>query len=181
MAIRLTEKTLKKIIKESVKRAISEELGGYTPVEDIVEYVRENNFNWKPCFKFKSIQVRKAKPGEVVKTILANGTEETEGRIAEEGDFVVKNLAGPEQWIMKPNVLAKKYVETDKPGIFKPKGGPMLAAELQESIEFKPPMWGGDVQRINAGGFLLMDPTNNDDIYGIGREEFFDTYKFGKE
>ena len=154
---------------------------GVKRVEDIEQYVQENEFDWKPCFKFKNIQVRPAKPGEKVQTILADGTEETMPRVAEEGDFVVKNLAGPEQWIMKPAVLAKKYVETDKPGIFKPKGGPMLAAELQETIEFQPPMWGGDTQTIKAGGFLLMDPTNNKDIYGIGREEFFDTYKFGKQ
>ena len=152
---------------------------GLKKVESIEQYVQENNFDWKPCFKFKSIQVRPAQPGEQVQTILADGTKETEPRIAEEGDFVVKNLVGPEQWIMKPNVLAKKYVKTDKPGIFKPKGGPMLAAELHETIEFQPPMWGGDTQTVKAGGFLLMDPSNNKDIYGIGKEEFFDTYKFG--
>ena len=153
---------------------------GVKEVKDIEEYVQENDFKWQPCFKFKNIQVRPAEPGEQVQTILADGTKETEPRTAEEGDLVVKNLAGPEQWIMKPNVLAKKYVETDKPGVFKPKGGPMLAAELQETIQFQPPMWGGDVQTVKAGGFLLMDPTNNKDIYGIGRDEFFNTYKFGK-
>lgn len=44
----------------------------------------------------------------------------------------------------------------------------MPSVRLDKSIEFRPPMWGGDVQRIKAGGYLLRDRKNRNDIYGIG-------------
>jgi hypothetical protein len=52
----------------------------------------------------------------------------------------------------------------------------MIAIPVHEDITFQPPNWGGDIQTINAGGYLLMDPTNPIDIYGIGENEIWVTY-----
>ena len=153
---------------------------GVKQIDDIEQYVQENDFDWKPCYKFQKVQARPAKPGEEIETILKNGKVESV-RTAKEGDIVVKNVDGPEQWAQDGATFSRKYVATDKPGIFKPKGGPMLAAEIQETISFHPPKWNpGEIQDVDAGGFLLMDPDDNGDIYAIDRERFFDTYKFGE-
>ena len=75
-------------------------------------------------------------------------------------------------------VLADGTIEVEKnnEGIYKPKGSAMLAAQISEDLEITPPNWGGAIQKINSGGYLLMNPQNPKDIYGIGEEEFNNTY-----
>lgn len=156
---------------------------------DILQYVKEKvesgELEFEEAKKFQRIEARQGTVGERVQTILADGTVETEPREVKldeqtnEPGWIVKNVNGPEQWIIEDSTFKKKYEQDlENPGIFKPKGGPMLAAQISENITFAPPMWGGDIQNINAGGFLLMDPSNKEDVYGIGEEEFYNTYEF---
>ena len=156
---------------------------------DILSYVskkiKEGSLTFKEAVKFKRVFAVQGDPESMIQTILADGTVETEPRKVgideqtEQANWIVQNVSGPEKWIVKDSVFKKKYeLDPEQEGIFKPKGGPMLAAQVDEDIEFAPPMWGGDKQRINAGGYLLMDPTNPTDVYGIGEEEFNDTYQF---
>ena len=159
---------------------------------NILEYVKEKQetgeLGFKEAQKFQRIEARQGTVGEQVQTILADGTVETEPREVKldektnEPGWVVNNINGPEQWIIEDSTFKKKYEQDpENPEVFKPKGGPMLAAQISEDITFAPPMWGGDIQNINAGGYLLMDPTNPEDVYGIGEEEFYNTYAFVEE
>ena len=159
---------------------------------DVLEYVKNGIqsglLSFAEAKKFQRITARQGKLGEKVQTILANGIEETQEREVKldektnEPGWVVKNINGPEQWIIEDSVFKKKYeIDPEQPGVFKPKGGPMLAAQISENLEITPPNWGGDIQKINAGGYLLMDPTDPSDVYGIGEEEFNNTYKFTEE
>lgn len=159
---------------------------------NIIEYVKEGIENGTLTFeeakKFQRIEAIQGEVGQKIQTILADGTIETEPREVKldpntnEPGWIVKNINGPEQWIIEDSTFKKKYeIDPENPEIFKPKGGPMLAAQINENITFEPPMWGGDIQNINAGAYLLMDPTNMQDIYGIGEEEFYNTYKFVNE
>ena len=159
---------------------------------NVLEYVRNGiqsgALNFNEAKKFQRITARKGEVGEKIKTILADGTEETEEREVKldektnEPGWIVKNINGPEQWIIEDSNFKKKYeVDAEQPGVFKPKGGPMLAAQISENIQITPPNWGGDIQKINAGGYLLMDPTNPTDVYGIGEDEFKKTYQFTED
>lgn len=156
---------------------------------DVLKYVKigmENGtLNFNEAKKFQRITARQGEVGEKVETILADGTKETEVREValdpktNKPGWIVKNINGSEQWIIEDSIFTKKYeADPEQPGVFKPKGGPMLAAQIFENLQITPPNLGGDIQRINAGGYLLMDPTNPTDVYGIGEEEFNNTYSF---
>ena len=54
--------------------------------------------------------------------------------------------------------------------------GPMLAAQISENITFRPPMWDGNRMNLLSGGYLMMDPNNPTNIYGITEAKFFRTY-----
>ena len=162
----------------------------YKPV-DVISYVDNgiNNGTMKPSevTKVSRIEARQGTIGEKVSTILADGTVEVESREVtvdpETGEpgWIVKNVNSPEQWIVSDSKFKKKYeldTENAKDNVYKPKGGKMLAVEVTENIEITPPNWGGEKQVINKGGYLLIDPNNTRDIYGIGRDEFNNTYKF---
>lgn len=150
----------------------------FEKIDDIVKWCDSQNLEWVEVEKFRKIHARKAKEGEKIQTTLSDGTKETDERTAHEGDWIVGNVdGGGEEWIVTDKNFQKKYEKTSKAGIFKPKENPMLAVQLDKPIEFKPPMWGGDAQRVNAGGHLLRDQKNKNDIYGIGEKEFHDTYR----
>lgn len=155
---------------------------------DILTYVsegiKEGRLQFAEAVKFKRIYAVRGVEGQPVQTILADGTVETDVRYVtvdkETGEpgWIVRNVNGLEQWIISNKTFIKKYdLEDAEHCIYKPKGGPMMVAQISDDLEFEPPKWGGDVQRINAGGYLVMDPSNPTDIYGIGEKEFLETYK----
>ena len=76
--------------------------------------------------------------------------------------------------------FAKKYEEDpEQQGVYKPKGGPMMASNpLKRNTSFQAP-WGGRMD-MKAGSRILQDPNNPKDTYGIGGNEFDSTYKFDK-
>lgn len=164
---------------------------GYKKV-DVLTYVKAGMesgvLNFNEAKKFQRITVRQGHVGEKVQTILANGRAETDLREVKldektnQPGWIVKNITGPEQWIIEDSTFKRKYeVDPEQPGVYKPKGGPMLAAQISENLEITPPNWRGDIQRIKAGDYLLMDPTNPTDIYGCEEEVFHKTYVFTNE
>ena len=159
---------------------------------DVLEYVKKGletgNLEFKEVYKFQRIMARQGNVGEEVSTVLADGTIEVEKNVVKldektkEPGWIVKNLNGPETWIIDDSTFKKKYEQdVENSGIYKPKGGIMLASQISENLEITPPNWGGATQKINSGGYLLMDPTNPVDVYGIGEEEFKNTYKLVDE
>ena len=120
-----------------------------------------------------------AAAGQEVRTVLANGTEETVN-ITEEGDVIVTNPGG-EQYILKPENFAKRYESTTEDGVYRAKG--MARAFKNDTgapIEIMAP-WGepqfGDENCMIA---TVFDPDNPNDIgsdrYIIGADEFAETY-----
>jgi len=84
------------------------------------------------------------------------------------------------KWIIDDKTFKKKY-EEEKDGVYKPKGGPMLAAKIADctdkGVEFAPPNWGGDVIKVKNDGWFMKDPSNEKDIYAISKKDFDSTYK----
>ena len=63
------------------------------------------------------VKMRPARPGETIVTTLADGTEETTNT-AGENQVVVTNPGG-EEYIIDTDKAAKRYEETDEPGVFR--------------------------------------------------------------
>jgi len=133
-----------------------------------------------PVFeKTATIQARVAQFGEVVQTILANGTVETTD-IANEGDPIVTNPGG-EEYLIRHENFAHHYETTDQEGVFKAKD---LVRAIKnptgEPIRIIAP-WGkemnGDAECYIVAGY---DPANPEEIgsdrYLIGAQELADTY-----
>lgn len=123
--------------------------------------------------KFARIQAQCAEGGEVIETVLADGTKETTN-VANAGDWIVTNPGG-EKYVVPAAKFPKKYEPCPElgDGWYKPTGGVQKFLELTEDVSFIC-SW-GEEQFIQAGGFINV--TDLGDIYGIARQEFFDTYK----
>lgn len=149
----------------------------YRKVEDLNEYIREEGLVKRPVVKFQQIVARKAKDGEKIETVASDGTSETTN-IAKDDDWIVHNVSNPDnQWIVGGKTFHEKYTPVDvNKGLYKPKGGIMNAFKLREAIMFTAP-W-GETMRIDADGYLLQNPNNPKDIYGICGKDFDATYMF---
>jgi hypothetical protein len=133
-----------------------------------------------PVFAKKAeVSAVTATAGQEVRTVLANGSEETVN-YAEEGDVIVTNPGG-EQYILKPDNFAKRYEPTTEEGVFRAKG--MARAFKNDTgapVEIMAP-WGepqyGDENCMIA---TVFDPDNPNEIgadrYIIGADEFAETY-----
>jgi hypothetical protein len=95
-----------------------------------------------------------------------------------QGYYNVNNVGGTEHWGIDPKTFAKKYeADPEQQGVYKPKGGPMLASNpLKRNTSFQAP-WGGRMD-MKKGSRILQDPNNPDDTYGIDGEAFGGTYEF---
>lgn len=155
---------------------------------DILVYVKEKTKDGTLIFnQVQNIQRIIAVQGDVgdkVQIILNDETYKAEpeivgiDEITKKPDWIVKKLTGPGQWIIKDSIFMSKYeLDPEQPGVFKPKEGPLVAAQIPEDITFVSPM-NGDIQSIKVDGFLLMDPTNLEKVYGMEKEDFYSTYEF---
>lgn len=115
------------------------------------------------------VTARVAQAGEEIVTIV-DGTRETRNT-ANAGDYVVRNPGGEEYIVEKAKFEGRYELVAGTEDSYRPSGAPVKAISLAESVRFVAP-W-GEEQFINAGGFLL---NNAGDIYGIQKQEFFDTY-----
>lgn len=152
----------------------------FKKIDDIVKYITSKNVKWFKVFKFQRLDAKQAKGGEEIETIGSDGNIETK-RIAKKGDWIVNNISNKDnKWIIDDKTFKKKY-EKEKDGIYKPKGGEMLAAKVSDyedsGVEFAPPNWGGDVIKIKNDGYFMKDPSNKNDIYAISKKDFDSTYK----
>ena len=119
--------------------------------------------------KCAMVTARVAEAGEEIVTIVG-GTEETRN-VANAGDYVVRNPGGEEYIVEKVKFEGRYDLVPGTEDTYRPSGAPVTAMPLTENVRFVAP-W-GEEQFINAGGFLL---NNAGDIYGIQKQEFFDTY-----
>ncbi len=122
--------------------------------------------------KTARIQARVGIIGEIVTTVMKDGLKETQNQVKEKGDMVATNPGG-EHYIIDAKTFAKKYeLDPANKKLYRPKGGAQKFLVVKEDVEFVAP-W-GEKMNIKAGGVLNI--TNLDDIYGIQKDEFEQTY-----
>lgn len=147
-------------------------------IPNLPKYNKHQNFN--QASKFQRINARPVEDpnGEDIDTVLKDGTIERKGLHLPQGYYNVNNVGGTEHWGIDPKTFNKKYeADPEQQGVYKPKGGPMLASDpLKRNTSFQAP-WGGRMD-MKAGSRILQDPNNANDTYGIGGNEFDSTYKF---
>lgn len=126
------------------------------------------------------VQARRVNERELIRTILKDGTLETE-RFAEPGDMVVTNPGG-EEYVIKQDHFPDQYTETDVPGYYRSTDG--IRAMINPTgtpISISAP-WGspqsGESDCIVAMTVSLDKPTQPTDVrYIVGDDEFDDTYE----
>lgn len=98
-------------------------------------------------------------------------------KVDEQGNPIIDNNGQSNQWIIEDSVFKRKYeVDPKNTFLFKPKCGPQTFVEIPDNIILD--QWGSEM-KIGAGGYINI--TNIDDIYGISKRDFEDTYKFTNE
>ena len=142
-------------------------------MKNFVENAIANGATVKNFAKFARVQAEQATEETPIVTILQDGTKETTNT-AMPGDWIVTNPGG-EQYVVPGSKFSKKYEPAPELGDnwYKPTGGVQRFLETDEDLVFVC-SW-GEEQTIKAGGFINVSCL--DDIYGIARQEFFDTYK----
>ena len=129
--------------------------------------------------KFGKVNASVAQGGETIKTILADGTEETTNT-TEEGDVIVTNPGG-ERYILKPDNFSKRYESTEEEGVFRAKGKARITPNTTgKPIKIKA-RWGEE--QLGGPDALIAtvyDSNRPDEVgadrYIIGRDEFNATY-----
>lgn len=199
--IRLTESKLRNIVRETVVDILSET--DFKQVDNLGDYISQNGLQMRPASKFQRVNAQsgksyinqygkgqgmdKRKIGRMVRkggapltTVAGDGTQETNNMVTR-NHTVLNNVGNTNnRWAAETPTFNRKYEQdTSAQGVYKPKGGPMNAAQINEPISFTAP-W-GEKMNIDKGGYILQDPNNPNDAYGISGKDFDSTYRFNEE
>jgi hypothetical protein len=197
--IRFTGSQLKSMIAESVKRVLNE-TENFKQVDNLNDYVASKGLQMKPASKFQRVNAQSGKSyinqfgkqngmdkrqigrmvrkgGAPLSTVASDGTQETNNMVTK-NHTVLNNVGNTaNRWATETPTFKRKYEQDPSAnGVYKPKGGPMNAVQIDEPISFTAP-W-GEKMNIDKGGYILQDPNNPNDIYGISGKDFDLTYRF---
>ena len=146
--------------------------------EYVIEKLKSGSLHPIECVKIAIITARKGIPGEKITTIMANGLKETDNVVTidlytNKPGWIVTNPMG-EEYIVADSVFIEKYELVDgTENCYRPKGKPIIVAQIDESITFVAP-WGEEFN-LSSGGYIAFSKENA--FYGIQEDEFYATYK----
>lgn len=195
----LTESKLRNIIRESVRNIMETD---FRYVDNLGDYISKNGLQMKPASKFQRVNAQSGKSfinqygkgqgmdkrqigrmvrkgGAPLTTVAGDGTQETNNMVTR-NHTVLNNVGNANnRWAAETPTFNRKYEQDPSAqGVYKPKGGPMNAAQINEPISFTAP-W-GEKMNIDKGGYILQDPNNPNDAYGISGKDFDSTYRFNE-
>ena len=137
--------------------------------------------------KTKTVDVRTAKPGEVIVTVIKGEGKETRSPPAKDGDRVVRNRCpetGNEEFLVSAPVFAKRYegpigdADADGWAPYRPRGVDVRfvwVTELDGEFTFTAP-W-GESMVARQGDVIVQDPANSKDTYRVQKASFACTYE----
>ncbi|MBO7528132.1 MAG: hypothetical protein J6T74_09645 [Clostridia bacterium] len=96
---------------------------------------------------------------------------ETKGKVKIAGSMIVTNPDG-EEYIVKPEMFAKKYKPTSKEGVYEPISCPIKYIITEKDIAFKA-SWGEDMFAVKDAA---LNVTDLDEVYAIQNDAFKKTY-----
>jgi hypothetical protein len=141
--------------------------------------------------KTKPVDVRPAKPGEVIVTTIKGEGKETQSPPAQLGDMVVRNRcpeSGNEEMLVAADSFPRRYEGPIGSGTgdgwlpYRPRGTQMrfvVVAEQDGQFSFIAP-W-GERMVARPGDAILQDPDNPKDTYRIAKAAFACTYEIVRE
>jgi hypothetical protein len=141
--------------------------------------------------KTKPVDVRPAKPGEVIVTTIKGEGKETQSPPAQLGDMVVRNRcpeSGNEEMLVAADSFPRRYEGPIGSGTgdgwlpYRPRGTQMrfvVVAEKDGQFSFIAP-W-GESMVARPGDAILQDPDNPKDTYRIAKAAFACTYEIVRE
>jgi hypothetical protein len=141
--------------------------------------------------KTKPVDVRPAKPGEVIVTTIKGEGKETQSPPAQLGDMVVRNRcpeSGNEEMLVAADSFPRRYEGPIGSGTgdgwlpYRPRGTQMrfvVVAEQDGQFSFIAP-W-GERMVARPGDAILQDPHNPKDTYRIAKAAFACTYEIVRE
>ena len=141
--------------------------------------------------KTRLVDVRPARPGEVVVTVIAGEGKETQSRPAEKGDWVVRNRCdqtGNEQYLVAAAKFGERYRVTGKPvgpdgwQEARPVGKLMRffrVTPAQGRFTFTAP-W-GEKMVAAPGDAIVQDPADLGDVYRVAASSFECTYEVAQK
>jgi hypothetical protein len=156
---------------------------------DVVAYFQriQNTRGAGLAHKTKPVDVRPAKPGEVIITVIKGEGKETQSPPAKPGDMVVRNRC-PETGNEQILVLAASFSQRYEGPIdartadgwlpYRPRGVQMrfiVVAEQDGAFTFIAP-W-GEKMVARPGDSIVQDPNNPKDTYRIAKAAFGCTYE----
>jgi len=137
--------------------------------------------------KTKPVDVRPARAGEVVVTIIAGEGKETQSPPAEAGDMVVRNRCsetGNEEILVRKAKFAERYegplgpAASDGWAAYRPRGNEMLYFVVRldgGTFSFTAP-W-GEPMVARPGDAIVRNPSDPKDTYRIAAAAFACTYE----
>lgn len=137
--------------------------------------------------KTKPVDVRPAKVGEVIVTMIKGEGKETQSPSAQAGDMVVRNRCsgtGNEQFLVRAASFTRRYEGPIGPRAvdgwspYRPRGIQMrfvVVAEQDREFAFIAP-W-GEKMVARPGDAIVQDPNNTRDTYRVAKESFACTYE----
>ena len=162
-SIRLNEENLYGIIQESLSKIMNEQ--DFREVDNLDDYIKSNGLQMKPASKFQRVNAQSGKNyinqygrangldkrqigrmvrrgGAPLTTIAGDGTKETQNLVTR-NHTVLNNVGNTDnKWAVENPTFKRKYeMDAANRGVYKPKGGPMNAAQINEPISFTAP-WG---------------------------------------
>jgi hypothetical protein len=141
--------------------------------------------------KSKAVDVRPAKPGEVIVTTIKGEGKETQSPPAKSGDMVVRNRCpetGNEQILVSAAAFGKRYEgpiaapDADGWSPYRPRGVQMRFVAVTEhdgSFNFVAP-W-GERMVARPGDLIVQDPNDQKDTYRVAKAAFACTYEVLRE
>ncbi len=146
-----------------------------------VEYVINNFFESgrAPVISRKHAEVTavRGEVGEIVKTILKNGTVETVNTVKIDSEtgkpgWIATGIGG-EKYIIEDSEFTKRYEPVpEKENTFKSNALPVCTFRVDENVKFTAP-WGQELY-LEKGGYLVCN--NTGEIWGVAKDEFEATY-----
>ena len=137
--------------------------------------------------KVKPVDVRPARVGEIIVTVIKGEGEETRSPPANPGDMVVRNRCpetGDEEILVSQAKFPDRYEGPAGPGAgdpwreYRPRGKDMLYFKLgpgSTPLTFNAP-WGGTMTAV-AGDVIVRNPSDKKDTYRIAGAAFACTYE----
>ena len=138
----------------------------------------EINQNGKVYKKYGLIYAYKAKSDEFIETWTQDGLETT--NYAKEGDFVVQNLQTEfrEKYIVSEAMFFKRYrffYYSGDGAVYIPTGKVKATIYFGDDMYFVA-KW-GRLMVLKYGDYIVTPMPNQDEVYRIARQEFFETYE----